>query len=165
LQALPRTPLWDRLKRENRLLEDSESRESNVAFQLPYDQVLAMWRKCMRVAYQPEALIARYEHQIRVTYANRLHPKSRQRAATWPNIRRGLTMLSRICWHVGVKGHYRGVFWRFALTRLVRGEIEYLISTMLLAHHLILLAREASVGRRNASNYSVKPHERLVPAE
>src|SRR5215471_9927805 len=29
LQALPKTPLWDRLKRENRLIED-EGRESNV---------------------------------------------------------------------------------------------------------------------------------------
>ncbi len=54
LQALPRTPLWDRLKREQRLIEDDDGRESNVAFHLPYDQVLAMWRECMRVAYQPE---------------------------------------------------------------------------------------------------------------
>ena len=31
LQALPRTPLWDRLARENRLSQD-EDRESNVVF-------------------------------------------------------------------------------------------------------------------------------------
>ena len=31
LQALPQTPLWDRLKRENRLIED-EGRDSNVDF-------------------------------------------------------------------------------------------------------------------------------------
>ena len=48
LQALPRTPLWDRLKREQRLIEDDEDRESNVAFRMPYEQVLAMWRDCMR---------------------------------------------------------------------------------------------------------------------
>ncbi len=165
LQALPRTPLWDRLKRENRLIVDDEERESNVAFRMPYDQVLEMWRKCMSVAYQPEALIARYEHQIRETYSKRLNPKSRQRAATWSNIRRGLIMLSRICWHVGLKGTYRRVFWKFAATRLMRGEIEHLISTMLLAHHLILFAREASAGRRDASNYSFKPSEELVAAE
>jgi hypothetical protein len=34
----------------------------------------------------------------------------------------------------------------------------------LLAHHLILFAREASAGRRDASNYSFKP-EALVAAE
>jgi radical SAM superfamily enzyme YgiQ (UPF0313 family) len=166
LQALPRTPLWDRLKRENRLIEDDEDRESNVAFRMPYDQVLAMWRKCMQVAYRPENLLARYEHQIRTTYANRLRPKSRQRAATWPNIRRGLIMLSRICWHIGIKGDYRRVFWRFAVSRLMRGDIEYLIAVMVLAHHLILFAREASAGNRDASNYSFKPSDhRLVPAE
>ena len=37
LQALPRTPLWDRLKREHRLIEDDDGRESNVAFRMPYD--------------------------------------------------------------------------------------------------------------------------------
>ena len=57
LQALPRTPLWDRLKREARLIEDDDERESNVVFRLPYEQVLAMWRECMRVAYRPEALV------------------------------------------------------------------------------------------------------------
>ena len=48
-----------------------------------------MWRECMRVAYQPETLFARYEHQIRATYPNRLRlPNSPQRAS-WRNIRRG----------------------------------------------------------------------------
>ena len=58
------------------------------------------------------------------------------------------------------------MFWRFALARLRRGEIEYLIQVTLLAHHLILFAREASAGRRDASNYSFKPsEEELVAAE
>ena len=164
LQALPRTPLWDRLKRERRLIEDDDGRESNVAFRMPYEQVLAMWRNCMHIAYQPETVLARYEHQIRATYAKRLRlPNSPQRAS-WRNIRRALVMLARIFWFVGVKGDYRRVFWRFALARLVRGEIEYLIAVPLLAHHLILFAREASAGRRDASNYSFKP-EALVAAE
>ena len=164
LQALPRTPLWDRLKRERRLIEDDDGRESNVAFQMPYEQVLAMWRNCMHIAYQPQTVLARYEHQIRATYAKRLRlPNSPQRAS-WRNIRRALVMLARIFWFVGVKGDYRRVFWRFALARLVRGEIEYLIAVPLLAHHLILFAREASAGRRDASNYSFKP-EALVAAE
>ena len=57
------------------------------------------------------------------------------------------------------------VFWRFAWPRLRRGEIEYFIAVTLLAHHLILFAREASAGRRDASNYSFKPSEELVAAE
>jgi radical SAM superfamily enzyme YgiQ (UPF0313 family) len=164
LQALPRTPLWDRLKREHRLV-DEDDRESNVDFLMPYDQVLAMWRQCMRIAYQPENLLARYERQIRVTYSKRLRPPNRMQRATWRNIKRGLTILSRICWHVGVKGDYRRVFWRFALKRLMRGEIEHFIATMFLAHHLILFTREATAGRRSASNYSVERTASLVPAE
>jgi radical SAM superfamily enzyme YgiQ (UPF0313 family) len=165
LQALPRTPLWDRLKREHRLIENADNLESNVVFRMPYDEVLAMWRECMRVAYQPDKLFARYEHQIRVAYANRLPlPNSPQRAS-WRNIRRALVMLARVFWFVGVKGDYRRVFWRFAWARLRRGQIENLIMVPLLAHHLILFAREASAGRRVASHYSFKPSEELVAAE
>jgi radical SAM superfamily enzyme YgiQ (UPF0313 family) len=165
LQALPRTPLWDRLKREGRLIEDDDRRESNVAFRLPYDQVVAMWRDCMRIAYQPEALIARYEHQIEVAYRKRFKPPNQLQRATWSNIKRGLTILARMVWYIGIKADYRGVFWRFALKRLARGEIEFFIQVMLLSHHLILFAREAQAGRRDASNYSFKPGARLVPAE
>jgi radical SAM superfamily enzyme YgiQ (UPF0313 family) len=165
LQALPRTPLWDRLKREHRLIEDDDSLESNVEFRLPYDDVLSMWRECMRVAYQPEKLFARYEHQARATFPNRRKlPNSRQRAS-WRNIKRGLIMLLRIFWLVGGRGDYRRVFWRFAWARIKRGEIESLIAVSLVAHHLILFAREASSGRRDASHYSFKPREQLVAAE
>lgn len=166
LQALPRTPLWDRLKREQRLIEDRDDLESNVVFRLPYEQVLATWRECMREAYQPNALYARYEHQIRATYPNRLHPPdSALRAPTWRNVRRGLTILGRLLWQVGIRGRYRRAFWRFALARLRRGDLRGLIMVSLVAHHLILFAREASSGRRDASHYAFKPRERLVAAE
>jgi hypothetical protein len=166
LQALPRTPLWDRLKREQRLLEDDDDRESNVLFRRPYEEVLTEWRDCMRIAYQPEALYARYEHQIEATYPNRLHPKdSVLRAPSWPNIRKGLIIASRIVWLVGVRGFYRRVFWRFAWKRLRRGDMQNLIMVSLVAHHLILFAREASSGRRDASHYNYKPREELVAAE
>ena len=66
LQALPKTPLWDRLERENRLIDD-DSRDSNVDFRLPYDQVVSSWRKCMEVAYQPEKLFARYRVSDAIT--------------------------------------------------------------------------------------------------
>jgi radical SAM superfamily enzyme YgiQ (UPF0313 family) len=165
LQALPRTPLWDRLKHERRLVEDDDSRESNVVFRLPYEQVLQTWRECMRAAYRPDRLFARYEHQIRATYPNRLRPRDSVLRTSKQNIRRGLVILRRLIWRVGVRGDYRRAFWRFALKRLRRGEIEHLIMAGLIAHHLILFAREASSGRRDASHYSFKPRERLVAAE
>jgi radical SAM superfamily enzyme YgiQ (UPF0313 family) len=165
LEALPRTPLWDRLKRENRLIEDDDSRESNVVFRLPYEQVLRTWQRCMRVAYQPDKLFARYEHQVRNTYPNRLHPRESAQREGWHNIRRGLIMLIRLLWHVGARGPYRREFWKFALARIRAGQVEYLIRVGLVAHHLILFAHEASSGRRDASHYSFRPEKELVPAE
>src|ERR1700751_2646502 len=164
LQALPKTPLWDRLKRENRLIED-ESRDSNVDFRLPYDDVVNSWRACMGSAYQPAKLLDRYEYQIRNTYSNQLKRPASPQQASWQNIRLGLTMLRNIFWKVGVLGDYKMQFWKFALRRLARGEIEFFISSMLVAHHLIMFARAASGGRQNASNYSTRLREASIPAE
>ena len=44
LQALPKTPLWDRLHKAERLADDP-SLESNVRFLRPYDEVVATWRR------------------------------------------------------------------------------------------------------------------------
>ena len=68
LQALPRTPLYDRLKLEGRLIEDEEGRESNVAFRMDYDEMLAMWRDVMGRAFAPATVFARYQHQVEATY-------------------------------------------------------------------------------------------------
>jgi biotin synthase-like enzyme len=51
LQALPRTPLWDRLKLADRLIVDDAGLESNVRFLRPHDEVVAMWRRCVMYAY------------------------------------------------------------------------------------------------------------------
>jgi len=165
LQALPKTPLWDRLKRENRLIEDDEGRESNVDFRLPYDDVVKSWRACMSSAYEPKKLLDRYEYQIRNTYSNQLKRPPSPQQASWQNIKFGLTILRNIFWKVGVLGDYKIQFWKFALRRLARGEIEFLISSMLVAHHLIMFARAASGGRQNASNYSMRLREASIPAE
>jgi radical SAM superfamily enzyme YgiQ (UPF0313 family) len=156
LQALPKTPLWDRLAREGRLHEDMRERESNVDFRLPYEDVVAMWRDCMSRAYRPDMLFARYEHQARATRPHRLRrPWSRQRLSP-RNIAIALTILCRLMWCVGVRGDYRLVFWKFVLRRLARGEIEPILSMGLVAHHLVMFARDACAGRGNASHYSAK---------
>jgi radical SAM superfamily enzyme YgiQ (UPF0313 family) len=165
LQALPKTPLWDRLTRENRLILDDEGRDSNVDFLLPYDDVVAAWKKCMEAAYAPEKLYERYQYQCDYTYAHRLNMPPPPEMRSWANIKRGLIMLRNIFWKVGVLGDYRKVFWKFALGRLRRGDLEGLIGVAMIAHHLIVFARRASVGHHSASNYSVRLREAAVPAE
>jgi radical SAM superfamily enzyme YgiQ (UPF0313 family) len=165
LQALPKTPLWDRLEREGRLINDDDSRDSNVDFLMPYEQVVSAWRRCMEIAYQPEKLYARYQYQCDYTYANRKQVPVAPELKTWPSIKRGLIMLRNIFWKVGVLGDYKRVFWKFALGRLRRGDIEGLIGSATIAHHLIKFARDACVGQQNASNYSIRLREASVPAE
>jgi radical SAM superfamily enzyme YgiQ (UPF0313 family) len=164
LQALPKTPLWDRLKREGRLIEDSD-RDSNVDFLLPYDHVVSTWRDCMGRAYTPEKLFERFEYQVIHTYPNRIKlPNSKQRLSL-RNIKRGLTMFANIVWQVGIKSDYRREFWKFSLPLLKRGDIERVITVGLVAHHLILFARDASGGQQNASYYSTKLRDLPVAAE
>ena len=164
LQALPKTPLWDRLERENRLNHD-ESRDSNVEFLLPYDEVVASYRRCMSIAYAPEKVFARYEYLCDQVYTQRLKVPVSPEHRSWGSIKRGLVMLRKIFWKVGVLGTYKKVFWRFALGRLRRGDIEGLLQATLMSHHLITFARAASSGSQNMSNYSHRLREVQVPAE
>jgi radical SAM superfamily enzyme YgiQ (UPF0313 family) len=63
LQALPKTPLWDRLEKEGRLIPEEEGRDSNVDFLMPYDEVISAWKRAMKVAYEPKKLYERYQYQ------------------------------------------------------------------------------------------------------
>ena len=153
LQALPHSPLWDRLARENRLNPD-ETRELNVVFKRAYYEVLSDWRQCLAYAYEPARLFGRYDHQSRATVANRI-PRA-QETVTGADIRRGLTMLVMIVWKMGVLADYRRVFWRFAWPRLKAGEIEELIAVCIVSRHLIAFSRKACAGELNASHYSAR---------
>ena len=75
------------------------------------------------------------------------------------------TILRNVFWKIGVLGDYKRPFWKFAWSQLRRGNIESFIQVSLISHHLITFAREASGGRQNASNYSLKLREAQVPAE
>ncbi|MEO0309740.1 MAG: DUF4070 domain-containing protein, partial [Gloeomargarita sp. DG02_3_bins_56] len=51
---------------------------------------------------------------------------------------------------------YRETFWKFAKPALQKGQIEAIISTALVSHHLIQFARECAQGQESASFYSQK---------
>jgi radical SAM superfamily enzyme YgiQ (UPF0313 family) len=164
LQALPRTPLWDRLDREGRLLEDEE-RESNVEFLMPYDQVLAIWRNTMRCAYTPEAVFARYRHQLTHTFPNRIDVPVSLKNMPRRIIMRGLRVLWAVLWQCGVRADYRRHFWKIARHCLKNGQIDHMIRVGIMSHHLIMSARDATTGRQRASHYSARPQAVPVAAE
>ena len=155
LQALPRTPLWDRLARDKRISSD-DSRESNVVFKMPYQQTLGIWRACLQHIYDPARLYDRYAYQTLHTFPNRRPRPRPPDQVSAKNVRRGFWMLFKICWKLGVVADFRRVFWTFAWPRLKAGRIENVISIGILTKHLITFARKAAAGALNASHYSTK---------
>ncbi len=164
LQALPRTPLWDRLKRDGRLIEDDTGLESNVRFLRPYDDVVSSWLRCVAYAYDPERLFARFMHQVDATYVNRLVGPARGKL-TFNNLRRGLTLALNLIWHVGIVSDYRRPFWRVLRYAISRGQIDGALGAGFAAHHLIQFSREAVRGDQNASFYSRKLREAAQASE
>jgi radical SAM superfamily enzyme YgiQ (UPF0313 family) len=152
LYALPKTPLWNRLTAEGRLVEDG-GRESNIEFKLPYETVLGMWRRCIVDAYTPEALYARFAYNRKHTFANRKVFPPNARRASWRNVVMGFAMLGRILWRIGIRGDYRRTFWRMAGPDLRAGEIEDLIHIAVVSHHLIQFTRDCTRGVGEASFY------------
>ncbi|TXM91681.1 DUF4070 domain-containing protein [Methylobacterium sp. WL30] len=157
LQALPKTPLWDRLQREGRLVHDA-ALESNVLFKRPHDTVVSSWRRAIAHAYAPEKIFERFKHQCATTYPNRIVTPTKGKL-TFTNLRRGLILGFNIITRVGIFSDYRKPFWSAAVYALRRGQIEAVFNMGFVAHHLIRFTREALRGEHNASFYAAKAAE------
>jgi radical SAM superfamily enzyme YgiQ (UPF0313 family) len=161
LQALPRTPLWRRLEQEGRLYHGTD-RETNIEYALPYDEVMAMWRKTIAAAYEPEALYARFRHFAEYTFGRRITPPNSAARVNPRSIRRGLSILLRVLTIVGVRSSYRKTFWKLCGPLLRQGRIEPLLHIGIVGHHLITYAREALAGKFNASHYSARVRKKAA---
>lgn len=156
--ALPKTPLYERLKREGRILSDAES-DSNIAFLEPREVVLERWRRVISNIYDPAHVYGRYLTQVDSTYANRIRPPNSWRQLTWRNLRRAMKILSRLIWFVGARGSYRWQFWKMFIGLMVRGQLEAVFRITILSHHLITYTRYALKGGSQASHFSPKTME------
>ena len=154
LQALPKTPLWDRLERDGRLSEDG-ARESNVVFLRPHDEVVEMWRRSIAHANDPERLYARFRHQVLSTYVNRKVTPAKGKL-TWPNLRGGAVLAWRTVLYLLILSDFRGAFWKTAKHALKHGQIDGMFGAAFMGYHLIQFTREALRGDQNASYYSAK---------
>ena len=153
IYALPKTPLWDRLAAEDRILPQG-GRESNVVFRLPEETVIAMWRRAIGAAYAPEAIYRRFAHNLAHTFARRPSYPRNPRRASARHLLSGLALLGRIVWRVGVRGDYRRTFWRVAGPALRRGQLEELIQAAVVSYHLIEFTRQCLRGAHEASFYA-----------
>jgi radical SAM superfamily enzyme YgiQ (UPF0313 family) len=160
LQALPRTPLWDRLKRDGRLIEDDAGLESNVRFLRPYDKVVSTWQRCIAYAYDPARLFARFAYQVDATYTHRMEVPARGKL-TARNLREAVVLGFNVMLWIGLLSNYRRPFWRAVRHALSRGQVDAALGMALVAYHLIRFSREALRGEQNASFYST--HRRARP--
>jgi radical SAM superfamily enzyme YgiQ (UPF0313 family) len=158
LQALPKTPLWDRLARDQRLDHDP-ARESNVRFLRPYDEVVAMWRRSIAYANDPERLFERFRYQVENTYANRKAVAASGKL-TWSNLSRAAVMVLRILIYLVILSDFRRPYLRAARHALKRGQLDAVVGIAFISYHLIKFTREALRGEQNASFYSQARKER-----
>ncbi|MBI3268233.1 MAG: B12-binding domain-containing radical SAM protein [Planctomycetes bacterium] len=155
LVALPNTPLYERLKREGRLVPD-EGRDSNIRYLRPYEEVVGDWKRLIRELYEPSRIYARYATQGVRTYPHRKRPDRPLEQLTWRNVKRATGVMARLFWHVGLRGDYRREFWRMAWREGRSGNVESLFQTAMIAHHLITFGRECMTRETQASAYSAR---------
>jgi radical SAM superfamily enzyme YgiQ (UPF0313 family) len=153
LYALPQTPLYDRLQRAGRLLSDqaAANRVSNIEFLMPYGDVVGMWFETITAAYAADSLFGRFRHQTEHTYPNRLMRGPQPSPAL---IRYGLSVMSRVLWHCGLRAPWRRQFWELCWPLVRQGRISEVIQIGAVTHHLLTFTQEIVDGRWEASFYA-----------
>jgi len=161
LAALPKTPLWERLKGEGRLIDREgdtlRSEEmlscltSNVRYKLPQEVVRRMLCDTVAEIYSPEEVYRRYLWNAENVFGSQIQGIPPIRTG---DERRHLMMfaigtLLRVVRDAGLAGDHRRLFWRYLwqLIKLrragkIRSVLEVLLRTVPTAHHLIVWARE-----------------------
>jgi radical SAM superfamily enzyme YgiQ (UPF0313 family) len=128
LQALPNTALWDRLKREDRLIDSGISADMiDASFNFlptrPAAEILAEYMRMVDCLYEPANYLARtYRHILAMRptrSATAGKNVSRGTATANPNgrssiwgKRKDLAALLKLVWRQGVVADYRRQFWR-----------------------------------------------------
>ena len=111
LQAPPTTALYDRMKREGRLYEDSQATSNfsppNFRTMLPLPVLLRGLCKLLTGLYEPEAFFRRAFRSLELW-----RPQATQFPPELPwtyNLR----VLAASMWRQGIRSDYRGAYWQF----------------------------------------------------
>jgi hypothetical protein len=142
--APPTTALFDRMKREGRLIEDSQSTSNfglpNFRTVLPLPILLRGLCTLLRGLYQPEAFFERAYNSLKVW-----KPKATQKPP-YLGMVYNLRVLSSSIWQQGMRSSYRGSYWRF-LFRTVSSywrspaKMWLGFSLLLSAEHFVLYSK------------------------
>jgi radical SAM superfamily enzyme YgiQ (UPF0313 family) len=147
LQAPPTTPLFDRMKAEGRLIEDSDSISNfsapNFRTSMPLPTLLHGLSGLLFDLYQPEAFFQRALRSLEVWKT-----RPGQKPPNLP-MSYNLRLLASSMWTQGVRSGYRGAYWRFlgTIARKYRNnDTKLWMGTMILlsAHHFLIYATQVA---------------------
>jgi radical SAM superfamily enzyme YgiQ (UPF0313 family) len=147
LQAPPTTALYDRMKKEGRLIEDSLAITNfsapNFRPVLPLPVLLGGLSKLLFWLYEPKSFFDRAFRSLEVW-----HVRPTQKPPALP-LSYNLRILAASMWTQGVRSSYRRAYWEF-LWKLVwnfaRNDAKMWMGIMVLlsAHHFLIYAREVA---------------------
>jgi radical SAM superfamily enzyme YgiQ (UPF0313 family) len=148
LQAPPTTPLYERMRKEGRLLQDSAVTSNfsppNFRTRLPLPFLLQGYRDTLSALYSPSEYFNRCLNSL-----SHWTTRPEQRAkAQYPLGRMAATALRSI-FKQGVLAFYRGGYWRFLLLVLRRcwhspAKLRMGITLLFSAHHFINYAKSVA---------------------
>jgi radical SAM superfamily enzyme YgiQ (UPF0313 family) len=148
LQAPPTTPLYEHMRREDRLLENpaatSNFSSPNFRTLLPLPLLLRGFRDTLAALYAPSAYFNRSLNSLSHWQTR----KEQTAAAQYPLWRMVSTALASI-FRQGVLSSYRGGYWRFLFQVLSRwgrdrAKLRMGVTLLFTAHHFINFAKNVA---------------------
>jgi hypothetical protein len=167
LQAPPTTPLYDRMKKEGRLLEDkpepSNFAPPNFRTVLPLAELLDGTKRMLLALYDPRRF---YQRVLDSLERWQLQPEQKASAIS---LRYLLTVLLKSVWKQGVLSRYRGAYWHFMRRLMMRWGLNPQkrrlgFELALSGHHFIRYARQVADALEAESRRAVRfMHPGCVP--
>ena len=147
LQAPPTTALFDRMKREGRLIEDSQATSNfsppNFRTVMPLPTLLAGLSGLLADLYTPEAFFGRAFRSL-----EHWQPRATQVPPELP-LGYNLRVFASSVWQQGVLSSYKLAYWRFlwlAIRTWVRQPAKFWLAFMVLlsANHFVKYSKEVA---------------------
>jgi radical SAM superfamily enzyme YgiQ (UPF0313 family) len=144
LEALPTTPLYDRLQREGRLIDDARPRgihkPPNFRTRMPLRTLLAGNRRILSTIYAPSTYFDRAARSLEDWTASEHHHMPRINVAV---------VLARSFVKQGIASSYRRDYWKFlfGMIKRWRGQPKKMwlgFSMLIAAHHFLRYAQKVS---------------------
>jgi radical SAM superfamily enzyme YgiQ (UPF0313 family) len=167
LQAPPTTPLYERMKKEGRLLENkpepSNFEPPNFRTVLPLPELLDGTKRMLLALYEPHRFYQRVLDSL-----ERWQPQPEQKNSAI-SLRYLCRVLLKSVWKQGVLSRYRGAYWRFMRELMMRWGLEPQkrrlgFELALSGHHFIRYVRQVADALEAESRQALRfMHPGFVP--